>query len=57
MLASDIQETLLFLPRLSEGKPEISEKSLRKITMLDDWEEQRRAWEIMRLCSQSKISH
>jgi hypothetical protein len=57
MLAPDLQETLLFLPRLSEGKPEISEKSLRKITMLDDWDEQRRAWEIMRLCSQSKISH
>jgi hypothetical protein len=44
MLAPDIQETLLFLPRLSEGKPEISEKSLRKITMLDDWNEQRKAW-------------
>jgi hypothetical protein len=57
MLAPDLQETLLFLPRLSEGKPEISEKSLRKITLLDDWDEQRRAWEIMRLCSQSKISH
>ncbi len=44
MLAPDIQETLLFLPRLTEGKPEISEKSLRKITMLDDWDEQRRVW-------------
>jgi hypothetical protein len=44
MLAPDIQETLLFLPRLSVGKPAISEKSLRKITMFDDWEEQRKAW-------------
>lgn len=44
MLAPDIQETLLFLPRLSKGKSEISEKSLRKITKLDDWDEQRRAW-------------
>lgn len=44
MLAPDLQETLLFLPRLSEGKPEISEKSLRKITMLDHWDEQRKAW-------------
>jgi hypothetical protein len=47
MLAPDIQETLLFLPRQSEGKPEISEKSLRKITMLDDWDEQRTAWQRM----------
>lgn len=46
MLAPDLQETLLFLPRLSEGKPEISEKSLRKITMLDHWDEQRKAWEM-----------
>jgi hypothetical protein len=56
MLAPDIQETLLFLPRLSEGKPDISEKSLRIITKLDDWEEQRRAWEIMRSCSAGFIA-
>ena len=47
MLAPEIQETLLFLPRLSEGKPEISEKSLRKITMLDDWDEQRKVWKVI----------
>lgn len=41
MLAPDIQEQLLFLPRVSEGKPAITKKSLCKITMLDDWEEQR----------------
>ena len=41
MLAPDIQEQLLFLPRITEGKPEISEKTLRPITLLDDWEEQR----------------
>jgi hypothetical protein len=57
MLAPEIQETLLFLPRLSEGKPEISEKSLRKITMLDDWDEQRKAWGTFRMCFQSKTSH
>jgi hypothetical protein len=44
MLAPDIQEALLFLPRLSKGKPKISEKSLRKITKLDNWDEQRKAW-------------
>ncbi len=41
MLAPDIQEQLLFLPWLSEGKLEITEKSIRQITMLDDREEQR----------------
>jgi hypothetical protein len=41
MLAPDIQEQLLFLPRITEGKPEISEKTLRPIALLDDWEEQR----------------
>lgn len=50
MLAPDIQEQLLSLPRLAEGKPEITEKSVRQITMLDDWDETRRAWEIMRAC-------
>ena len=43
LLAPEIQETLLFLPRMSKGKPEISEKALRRITMLDDWDEQREA--------------
>ncbi|AMV30495.1 hypothetical protein VN12_00165 [Pirellula sp. SH-Sr6A] len=44
-LAPEIQEQLLFLPRLSVGKPEISEKSLRKIIMLEEWEEQRYLFE------------
>ena len=44
MLAPDIQETLLLLPRLSEGKPEIHEKRLRPIAAMLNWEEQRVAW-------------
>jgi len=55
MLAPDIQETLLFLSRLFEGKPEISEKSLRKITMLDDWDEQRKAWKQLGCVSNAEI--
>ncbi len=55
MLAPDLQETLLFLPRLSEGKPEISEKSLRKITMLDHWDEQRKAWKQLGCVSNPEI--
>jgi len=45
MLAPEIQETLLFLPRISKGKAEISEKVIRSVTLLDDWAEQRKAWE------------
>jgi hypothetical protein len=44
MFSRNIQETFLFLPRLSKGKPQISEKSLRRITMLDDWDDQRESW-------------
>jgi hypothetical protein len=44
MLAPDIQETLLFLPRLSKGKPEIHEKRLRPIAAMLNWDEQRKVW-------------
>jgi hypothetical protein len=44
MLAPDIQEMLLFQPRVLRGKPEISEKSLRPITLLERWQDQREAW-------------
>ncbi len=53
MLAPELQETLLFLPRLSQGKSEIYEKSLRKITKLDDWDEQRKAWKKIGCVSES----
>lgn len=58
MLAPEIQKTLLFLPRLSEGKPEISEKFLLKITLLDNWDEQRKVWtqlgDAIGLCVESR---
>jgi hypothetical protein len=44
MLAPDIQETLLFLPRLTKGKTEIHEKRLRPIAAMLSWDEQRAAW-------------
>jgi hypothetical protein len=56
MLAPELQETLLYLPRLSHGKSEISEKSLRKITTLDDWDEQRKAWETAGFLSRTQIA-
>lgn len=40
-LAPDIQETIATIPRIFEHDP-ISEKALRKIAQIPDWDEQRR---------------
>ena len=44
MLAPDIQEELLFLPRVTAGKPTINEKMLRPIVSLVNWDQQREMW-------------
>jgi hypothetical protein len=44
MLAPDIQEELLFLPRVTAGKPTIHEKMLRPLVAKADWDEQRALW-------------
>lgn len=41
LLAPDIQEALLCLPPVVEGKPEITEKGLRPMCAEVDWERQR----------------
>jgi hypothetical protein len=41
LLAPDLQEQLLFLDSVEEGKPEISEKRLRRIGASVDWDQQR----------------
>ncbi len=41
LLAPDIQERLLFLDPVEEGKPEVSEKGLRKLCAEMRWERQR----------------
>lgn len=43
-LAPDIQEALLFLPRVTAGKPTIHEKLLRPLTAEIDWDKQREMW-------------
>ena len=43
-LAPDIQEELLFLPRVTEGNDSIHEKMLRPISAEMDWGIQRRMW-------------
>jgi hypothetical protein len=49
LLAPDLQEKLLFLPRLAKGKPEITEKQLRPVVQLEDWQEQRKLWQTLGL--------
>lgn len=43
-LAPDIQEQLLFLPRIARGKEPIQEHELRQIAAVPDWRKQRRLW-------------
>jgi len=47
LLAPDIQEELLFLPRVTAGKPAIHEKLLRPITAEVDWDIQREMWQAL----------
>jgi hypothetical protein len=43
-LAPDIQESILFLPLVTEGKAPIHEKRLRPIAAVADWASQREMW-------------
>ncbi len=43
-LAPDIQEELLFLPRVTEGRDPIHEKQLRRMCAEVSWKEQRQMW-------------
>ncbi|NIA07158.1 MAG: hypothetical protein GWP14_05920 [Actinobacteria bacterium] len=43
-LAPDIQEQILFLPRISQGRDVITERHLRPIIRLLNWNQQRQAW-------------
>jgi len=46
LLAPDIQEELLFLPRLISGKSAIHEKMLRPVVSEVDWGRQRAMWKV-----------
>jgi len=45
LLAPDIQEEILFLPRTRSGRDPIREIMLRPIAAVLDWQKQRRMWE------------
>ena len=44
LLAPDIQEELLYLPDIIQGKAQIHERLLRPLTREMDWRVQRRMW-------------
>lgn len=48
LLAPDIQESLLFLPRTQRGRDPVTEPQLRAIAAIPDWRKQRRMWEGLR---------
>ena len=43
-LAPDIQEAILFLPRTRAGHDPITERSIRAIASIAEWDRQREAW-------------
>jgi len=44
LLAPDIQEAILFLPRTLTGRDPIRERHIRPLTTVLDWRKQRRLW-------------
>lgn len=44
MLAPDIQEQILFMPRVEAGRDGVKEWQLRPIAATPDWSKQRRMW-------------
>ncbi len=46
-LAPDIQESLLFLPRVERGSDPVHERQLRPITSVPEWRKQRRMFKCL----------
>jgi hypothetical protein len=47
VLAPDIQETLLFLPRTERGRDPLHLRQLQPLTRIADWGEQRKRWQAL----------
>ena len=43
-LAPDIQEEILFLPPVTEGRDPVTERELREIVLIPEWRRQRQEW-------------
>ena len=50
LLAPTIQETILDLPPITNGRDPVSERALRRIVAESDWNEQRAVWGEVRGC-------
>jgi hypothetical protein len=48
MLAPDIQEEILFLPRVERGRDSIHLRQLQPIALVPEWRKQRRMWQALR---------
>jgi hypothetical protein len=48
LLAPDIQEALLFLPRTTHGRDPIAEPQIRPIASVPGWSKQRRMWRVLK---------
>jgi hypothetical protein len=51
-LAPDIQEQILFLPCTLAGRDPITERALRQVSSLADWDRQRRLWQQFPIATQ-----
>jgi len=47
LLAPDIQEALLFLPRTERGRDSIHLRQLQRLALVADWKEQRKLWQAL----------
>jgi hypothetical protein len=47
-LAPEIQEEILFLPPVAEGRPVVTERDLRQVLKTAVWSEQRERWAALR---------
>jgi hypothetical protein len=47
LLAPDIQEALLFLPRTERGRDAIHLGDLQRLTLVVDWKQQRKLWQAL----------
>ncbi len=44
LLAPDLQEQILNLPRIETGRAPITEREVRVVAQMPNWREQRRSW-------------
>jgi hypothetical protein len=54
LLAPDIQESILFLPRVERGRDPIHIRELQTIALVPNWRKQRENWASLRLAAGSR---